>query len=222
MPWYHNPIIVAILGALVGAVTSGLVSVFIWRRTKKIKRVDCIINDVSSLLSISEKIKDQLTVSFAGNPVHTVYLITMDIINTGNEAVKNQPVIIRLAEKSHIIDYSTRTKPLVGFGNLIEIQKKDNSLDLQVELLNPGDMVSLEIVSIDNSSDKVEVYLKNANVQSRVISKGNFYNTLDDFFESNSLMSLAIMSSFPLFRGFAGSIFNFRVAQWISKLNNKK
>lgn len=52
MAWYNNPTVAATVGAFVGAVLTASVSIFIWKKTNKIRRVDCLIDDASSLLSI--------------------------------------------------------------------------------------------------------------------------------------------------------------------------
>jgi len=136
MAWYQNPTIAAVLGGIAGALLSVIVSVYIWRRTQKIKRIDCVITDVSSLLSVSEKIKDQLQVTYAGNAAEAVYLISIDVLNTGNEAVSSQPVRIRLPNGSQILDFSLKTEPPVGFGEIKETKKDANCLDLEVALMN--------------------------------------------------------------------------------------
>jgi len=216
--WYENPTVAAILGGIAGAVLSVMASVFIWRRTQKTKRIDCIIHDISSLLSVSEKIKEHLEVKFGGDEVKAVYLISLEVINTGNEAVNNQPINIRLSDKSRIIDYSIKTSPPVGFGEINEIKKEGNSLDLQVVLLNPGDRVSFDIVSIDNTDDSINVYLKNENVTSRVISKTAGEETLTDLMTDKNMMWLAMISAIPFFGGFARSLINVGLAQRIGKI----
>jgi nucleoside diphosphate kinase len=66
MAWYDNATVAAILGGLVGAIVTAGVSVFIWQKTNKIKRVDCIVNDASSLLSFADTIRNELEVTYAG------------------------------------------------------------------------------------------------------------------------------------------------------------
>lgn len=218
MAWYENPTVAAILGGVAGAILSVIASVYIWRRTQKTKRVDCIIHDISSLFSVSEQIKDQLQVKFSGKDVNAVYLISLEILNAGNEAVENQPVNIRLSETSKIIDYSTKTIPPVGFGDVTEIKKDGNGLDIQIALLNPGDRVAFEIVSIDNSDNSIEIYLKNANVATQVISKQSGEATLSDLMSDKNMMWLAMLSAIPFFGGFARSMINVGLAQRIGKL----
>jgi nucleoside diphosphate kinase len=72
MAWYDNATVAAILGGLVGAIVTAGVSVFIWQKTNKIKRVDCIVNDASSLLSFADTIRNELEVTYAGERANSV------------------------------------------------------------------------------------------------------------------------------------------------------
>lgn len=219
MAWYQNPTVAAVLGGIAGAILSVIASIFIWRKTHKVKRVDCLIHDVSSLLTVSDKIKDQLEVSYSGKKAESVYFISLEVINSGNEAVENQPVNIRLAEKSNIIDYSMKTNPPVGFGAVNQVSQSANGLDMTIDLMNPGDKVSFEIVSIDNEDDSIDVYLKNANVATRIISSQNGEVSLSDLMSEKNMLFLAMMSAIPFFGGFARSMINVGLAQRIGKLS---
>ena len=114
MAWYENPTIAAVLGGLAGALLSALAAIYVWRRTHRIRRVDCVVTDVASLLTFSDRIRDELRVTFAGSPANAVYLMSLDVVNTGTEAVRSQPINIRLAEGARIVDYSYKTEPPVG------------------------------------------------------------------------------------------------------------
>lgn len=221
MPWYENPTIAAVLGGLAGATITTGISLYIWKKTHKVKRVDGVIGDISSLLTFSEKIKDQLEIKFAGEEAKAVYLFSIDITNTGTEAVKNQPINIRLDESSKIVDFSTTTDPEVGFGEIIEKKKEGNVLDLEIELLNPDDRVSIEVVSLDNSSEKIDIYMKNANVQSRVYSRKTAEKELLGAFSDREMLLLATMSSIPIFGGFARSLMTLGVARRIDRISKK-
>lgn len=223
LAWYQNPTIAAILGGIAGAILSVIASVFIWRKTHKVKRVDCLIHDVSSLLSVSDKIKDQLEVSYSGKKAESVYFISIEIINSGNEAITNQPVNIRLAPQTNIIDYSLKTMPPVGFGAVNEIEKNENVLDISVDLLNPGDRVSFEIVSIDNEDDSIDIYMKNENVSTRIISSKNGEVSLSalksDLMPEKNMLMLAMLSAIPFCGGFARSLINVGLALRIGRLS---
>lgn len=75
MAWYENPTVAAILGGLVGAVITAAVSLFIWQKTNKIRRIDCIISDASSLLSFAATIRNKLEVTYAGERANTVFCL---------------------------------------------------------------------------------------------------------------------------------------------------
>lgn len=213
LTWYDNPTLAAVLGAVIGAVITTAVSLFIWFKTQKTKKIDCLVHDVSSLLSVSEKIQDQLEVSYSGKTAESVYFISIELISSGTEAVSNQPVHIRLERNSTIIDYSVKTHPQVGFGAIEEFNHKNNELDIMIELLNPGDRVSFEIVSIDNKDESVMIYLKNENVQTRVLSMQNKEQMLTTDLSDRNMMLLGFLSSIPIFGGLAWSMINITFAK---------
>lgn len=118
MNWYENPTIAAIIGAVVGSVLTAAVSIFIWKKTSRVKRVDCVRNDIASLLNFSDAISSKLEVKYSGEKATSVYLFSLDIFNSGNEPIKNQPILIRLDNNAKIVDYTLKTKPKVGFGKI--------------------------------------------------------------------------------------------------------
>ncbi len=221
MSWYQNPTITAVLGGLVGTTVTSVISVYTWMKTHKIKRVDGVIGDISSLLTFSEKIKDKLEVKFSGEKAKTVYLFSIDIINSGTEAVTKQPVHIRLDDSSKIVDYTTSTDPKVGFGNIIERRKEGNALDLEIELLNPDDRLSIEVVSLDNTSEQISIYMKNANVKSRIYSRKSAEKELLGALSNREMLLLAGMSAVPFFGGFARSFMTLALAKRIDKISSK-
>ena len=216
MAWYQNPILVAVSSAFVGAFLTSIVSIYIWKKTHKVKRVDGIINNISSLLNISHKIKNQLEIKFSGKVAKTAYLFSVDIINSGTEAVTNHPVQIRLDESSTIGDYSIKTEPEIGFGNIIEKKKDGNALDIEIALLNPADKVSIEIVSLDNDSEKINVYMKNANVNVRVYQR----RSSEEFLGGSGMLLLAGMNTFPFIGSFVTILMALAMARKMDKIAN--
>ncbi|MCC3531237.1 MAG: hypothetical protein JGK21_24950 [Microcoleus sp. PH2017_22_RUC_O_B] len=205
MNWYENPTIAAILGGVGGSVITAGVSMWIAKKTSQVRRVDCIINDASSLLSFSDTIRTKLEIKYSEEQAISVFLFNLEVFNSGNQAVANQPCLIRLDDKAKIIGYSIKTQPAVGFGEISKSQS-DRSLDLSIQLLNPGDRVYLELISVNNASDQIDVYMKNANVICRSYTRqaaerailGTLNKTVDP-----TLMLLAIIRSVPFFGGIA-------------------
>jgi hypothetical protein len=66
MSWYENPTVAAIIGAVVGAAITAAASIFIWQKTSRVRRIDCVINDASSLLTFADTIRSKLEVKYAG------------------------------------------------------------------------------------------------------------------------------------------------------------
>ncbi|MEG3955344.1 hypothetical protein [Microcoleus sp. herbarium2] len=205
MNWYENPTIAAILGGVVGSVITAAVSMWITKKTTQIRRVDCIINDASSLLSFSDTIRTKLEIKYSGEQATSVFLFNLEVFNCGNQAVANQPCLIRLDDKAKIIGYSIKTQPAVGFGEISKSQSQ-NSLDLSIQLLNPGDRVYLELISVNNASEEIDVYMKNANVicrsYTRQAAESAILGTLSKAVDPR-LMFLAIIRSLPFLGGIA-------------------
>ena len=174
MPWYQDPAITglvgAIVGAIIGAVISASVPLYIWLKDRRLKRLECVIKTPASLLTVSDAIKNKLNVLYEGNQVSSVVLFPIKISNTGTLAIQDQPIIIKLDDNARIVDYKIETEPKIGFGK-IESIVENNSLKLKVELFNPKDEMQIEIVSVNNSSEKVEVGLKNQDVEVQMYSQ---------------------------------------------------
>ncbi len=205
MNWYENPTIAAISGGVVGSVITAAVSMWITKKTSQIRRVDCIIDKPVSLLSFSDTIRTKLEIKYSGEQASSVFLYNLEVFNSGNQAVTTQPCLIRLDDKAKIIGYSIKTQPAVGFGEISQSQSQ-NSLDLSIQLLNPGDRVYLELISVNNASEKIDVYMKNANVicrsYTRQAAESAILGTLSKAVDPG-LMFLAIIRSLPFFGGIA-------------------
>jgi hypothetical protein len=203
--WHENPTIAATLGAIAGAVVTAAISLFTWQKANKIRRVDCIISDVSSLLSFSDTIRNKLEVLYAGERASTVFLFNIEVFNSGTLAIGNQPIQIRIDRSSKIVGYSVKTEPEVGFGVIHEDQSENYALDLNVELLNPGDRVFIELISVNNESDEIDVYMKNANVVNRIYTRQAAEKAIASSLRKidPTLMSLAIMRYIPILGGVA-------------------
>jgi hypothetical protein len=120
-------------------------------------------------------------------------------------AIGNQPIQIRIDRSSKIVGYSVKTEPEVGFGVIHEDQSENYALDLNVELLNPGDRVFIELISVNNESDEIDVYMKNANVVNRIYTRQAAEKAIASSLRKidPTLMSLAIMRYIPILGGVA-------------------
>ncbi|NES20975.1 MAG: hypothetical protein F6K41_19090 [Symploca sp. SIO3E6] len=225
MAWYNNPTIAATVGALAGAVLTAGVSIFIWQKTNKIRRVDCIISDASSLLSVSDEIRNELKIIYAGETANSVFLFNLEVFNSGTLSIGSQPIRIRLDSEAKIVGYNLKTTPEVGFGEIKELSRSQGGLDLSVELLNPQDRVYIELISINNSSEQIDVYMKNANVITRVYTRRAAENAVLGFLSQEidpSLVSLVMMSNVPFFGGYARTLMTILLTQRLEKAVRQK
>ena len=63
--------------------------------------------DTSSLLTFADTIRSKLEVKYAGEQTTSVFLFNLEVFNSGNQAVGNQPVLVRLDNNAKIVGYST-------------------------------------------------------------------------------------------------------------------
>ncbi|WP_204368590.1 hypothetical protein [Neosynechococcus sphagnicola] len=76
---------------------------------------------------------------------------------------------------------------------------------MNIELLIPGVRVYLELISVNNTSELIEVYMKNANVVCRSYTRKAAESAILGILNKSvdpTLMSLSMMRSIPFFRGF--------------------
>lgn len=221
MSWYQNATVAAILGALAGALLTAIASLFIWKKSRKISRIDCGVADPKSLLTVSDAIRDKLEVKYENKVVSKAYLFAIEIVNSGTESIENQPVLVRLAEGSTIIDYLLNHEPAIGFGDIYERKKDGHELDLEIALLNKQDRVSIEIFSIDNPSDTIEVGLKNKGVETRVYTRRSVDSLLAGLSGDRRLTGLAALSVLPFFGSIANTLITVELARRLDKVVTK-
>jgi hypothetical protein len=147
MPWYQDPAITGLVGAIVGAIIGALISasvpLYIWLKDRRLKRLECVIGTPTSLLTVSDTIKSKLNVSYEDKQVSSAFLFAIEVTSNGTLAIQEQPIIIKLDDNAKIVDHKVTTEPSIGFGK-IESVVEECSLKLRVELLNPGDRVRVE------------------------------------------------------------------------------
>ena len=74
MSWFENPTISAVIGAIAGVILTTIVSLYFFKKTNKIKRIDCGLGNPKSLLDISDKIKDKLKIEYNNKTINDLYL----------------------------------------------------------------------------------------------------------------------------------------------------
>jgi len=194
--WYKDPTIAGLVGALGGALLGAAATIWVWRKSIKVKRLECVRDDPLALLAPSANFQGRLNLQYNGKAVSAAYLFPFEIINTGNLAVQSQPVLVEFAERAEIVDVKVETEPKLGFGEVKVAGHGSRSLRLDIALMNPGDSVRIEVLTIENADDGAEIGMKNADVEARVVSRATFQETL--MRAATDTLGVAILSSVPV------------------------
>jgi len=216
----NNPTLAAILGAIAGAIITSIGSYLVFKSTKKLKRIDVQIYDSKSLLNFSQDIADKLKVIYDGSDVNSIFLHTVEVIHTGNDAIENQPITIKLDSHSTIVSFDIQTFPEEEFGTIVhEIQ--GSQAKFIVSLLNPNDKIIFQLISINNKSDEIKVFAKHPNVIYRIYSKTKYEGILTRYgIDSESILWGAV-SSLPIIGSLGRTILTVKIASSIEKISKK-
>lgn len=217
-----DPSISAIIGGLGGAVITSIVSLLLWKASQNKKRIDCLINEITPLLTISDKIKEKLEIQYEGQKVKTAYLFNVILTHTGNDAITNQPVIFKFPSPTKIIDYKFNAIPSVDFGDIREIRNSGNELKLDIELLNKKNRISFDLYTIENPNDAIEIGLKNRNVDVRIYNKKTLDKLVTSMSDDAILNIFAITGALPFFGWIFKPLFNYAIMNKLGKLEKRE
>lgn len=220
MEWLENPTVAGVLGGVAGALVAGLISVWIWRSSRTRKRIRAVIRDVTSLLEISETLKATLNIEIQGRKIESLFLTSVDVSNTGNASIEDQSILIIFPEETEIIDFSLSTEPKSGFDG-VAADIEGNQIRASAKLLNIADKITFEVISTGNSTEQVEVVMRNKDVEEELIDARTGDFGLSNLLSERNLWMLAVVSAIPFFGGFARSMINVGVASRIDNLNRK-
>lgn len=222
MEFLKNPSVSAIIGGLGGAVITSIVSLLLWKASQNKKRIDCLINEKTPLLTISDKIKKKLEIQYEGQKVNAAYLFNVVLTHTGNDAITNQPVIFNFPSPTKIIDYKFNTAPSVGFGDIRETSNSGNELKLDIELLNKKDKISFDLYTIENPNDAIEIGLKNKNVDVRLYSKKTLDKLVTSMSDDAVMNIFAITGALPLVGWIFKPVFNYAIMRKLGALEKRE
>lgn len=221
MTWLENPTIAAILGGIAGALVAGIISVLIWRGSRTRKRIRAVIRDVTSILEISPALKSKLSIEIKGQAIESLFLTSVDVSNTGNASISNQSILVIFPDGTEIIDFSMTTKPAVGFEG-VKATIEGNKIRASADLFNVNEQMTFEIISTGNSSEDVDVVMRNNDVEEEIVDARTGDFGLSSLLSERNLLFLAVVSTIPFFGGFARSMINVGVANRIDNLNRRR
>lgn len=217
MEFLNNVTVAAVLGGSAGALVTGLISVWIWRSSRTRKRIRAVIRDVTSLLEVSEILKSKLNIEIQGEKVESLFLTSIDVSNTGNAALEDQSILFIFPKGTDIIDFSISTRPKDGFDG-VDVSADGNKINASAKLLNIADKITFEVISAGNSTEEVEIVMRNKDVEEEVMDARTGDFGLSRLLSERNLLVLSVLSGIPFFGGFARAMINVGVANRIENL----
>jgi hypothetical protein len=141
----------------------GILFTIIWQRfTEKRHKVVYQVSYEPIRLSVDDRLKDRVSISFDGIDVNSIYSYTIRVVNGGNLAVNNQIIYFEFDDKAEpigtpVVDH----KPLVGPVNLIETKSSPYAVTYSIKLLAVNHKVIFHVYTKNNTTPRVKIYGRN-------------------------------------------------------------
>jgi len=102
-----------------------------------------------------------VSVRYQNRVVESLYLHTVALRNTGNRALKNQKVMIKLPGGGEIVQRELQTPRGADFPTDLETSQL---LSVTLDLLNPRERLVVTVTVIDSPTDALEVIARGENL----------------------------------------------------------
>jgi len=154
-----NIISAFIIGNIV-AIIAVLVSLILFIFRTKRKGFSYYIESASAVVSVEEKVADQVEVSFGGNKVENVHLIVMTIRNSGNQSIQSEDFI-------NPVNFGFGWDALILSSSIVETEPpsldpifnlNSRTIELSPLLLNGGDNFTVNFLVSNWDPDALEVH----------------------------------------------------------------
>lgn len=157
---FESPIwqFVGVVATIILGVLAILVTVYVYRKQTKRKKLEYEIITVSPLVNIRNEFKDSLEIRFDGNPISDPRLLLMRVINTGDIPILasdfEQEITISFGDgtKVHTAEIS-ETNPS-SLQSSVTIQS--NHITLKKTLFNEQDWIEIRAI-LSNFGDGIRV-----------------------------------------------------------------
>ena len=205
-----SDLLASILGGLTEALVGGLVGFLVAYFAFRLRRDDRVIEyyrtsfalleyEPSSALQIT--VPETILVGDADGekkrvPVETAYGFSIKMENVGNQVVDDCTVEVQLDRQAKIVDCRTAPKPKPRYELCAERDQEAPNIErLFVPYINPGDTVSVHILSVNNADDacQVEILAKGVEVRERDLSRASFSELVEAFRETTSRLGTHIV-----------------------------
>ena len=170
-----NDVIKIILGAIIG----GFTTFFVQKKLKERNSLAYEILSKMSLIDVKDEVKKKIKIEYEEFPANNIYSFKIRLVNDGNVAIKNQPILFEFPKDCHILETKIDTKPRFEFGPITLDEKYEKGeLDFHLEryiidMVNPKDEIEFRFLTINNSNDAVKIHCKGENLRFHQIDRKN-------------------------------------------------
>ena len=145
-----NLTLLGIILGLLGLVVPLIVSIIIAFLQRSVKEITYAIMSQSPLLSVDEKIRDKVKISYEGKEVKNAHLVVLNIKNSGNIPIMPndyvEPIKFSFGLLAEIISVNiSETKP-VNIKEKISVVMQKNEIIIMPYLLNKGYSITIAVV----------------------------------------------------------------------------
>lgn len=161
--FWHDPFgqfLINVVIAIIVGVCTAIVAIIIYRKQRKdaiasqiVKKITFTVVSEASIANINRAVKDRVQILFDGKPVSDMYLLILQVKNSGNAAVKPDDYVepIEFTLKGRKVIYSeilyTIPKDILNLEdakNFLKIEQ--DTLILSKLLLNPNEILIIKIL----------------------------------------------------------------------------
>jgi hypothetical protein len=164
-----------IIATVIVGILTGVITWIIAKKTQSTKKLNYDIRVYPILSQQADMCKD-LKIYYKGEELPEPYILAVDIINSGNQAIVNPPIKISAVGATYVIPGYFEDVP-VGYEELWSIERSDaEECKLHIEHINPKQIIKVRLYLDEKPSqmplftcpmENVEV--KNIEVESKRI-----------------------------------------------------
>ena len=137
------------VAALIGALLSAIVAIFLYRRTKKKpQRILCEELQRTSLVWVGEEASELTRIIFGETEVKHLSIAKLKLVNVGSETISNPEICFRTNPEAEVLELRYRIQPrrtdtsrhihrIISGNDSVDSAQGKNEVKLQLDYLNP-------------------------------------------------------------------------------------
>ena len=154
---------------LISVIGTGLITFFITRHFREKRSLAYHIASRMSLINVNPEVRHKIKSNYDGRPTENIFSFRVNIINDGNVAIKEQPILFESDRRAKILEADYRTEPEREFGEITKVDTgSENEAKFLIGLLNPKskkEQIEFNFLTIDNEDDKIKIHARGENLK---------------------------------------------------------